>query len=500
MSLWEDILERRNSEYQKPKGLKRTLPGQDVALRKQQRFERAMKFRTEALQASWVNLDTLYPQIYTVSDIPSIQLAVQQDSRDALLFAAQAMRKMLVLDRAPAIHELSEAGLLGYTTQWILRNDHPQLQYESILIASSVASCSIRFTQTLVNEGLLGGLVAAVQSLNEDIREEALSALASAASVCLPAPEMLAELNLVQIAMQVCATGVRMVTEKNVCWLLSTIAKGRCLEHICQYGLAFLVHQLASSDLEVLTDTCHVLSCLSERGIGRVQILLDLNVVPRLIDLLSSSEYGVQLAALRAVGNISTGNDAQAEVLLHSDVLPLLLTLMSSTRKQIRKETMWILSNLCAGTVDHIKIIVDCNIIPKIVGQISAQDLEICREACWVVYNIVLNGTPGQIQVVLDTPVVFNLCRLMEETDSQMLTVVLYCLKALLQDAQVRFQGDSGINPIKELIEASSGIPCLEELVTHIDYEVQKTASFIMEQFFEDIEPTALSEDDNFLI
>lgn len=500
MSLWEEVLERRNAEYQKPKALKRTLPCQDVSLRKQQRLDRAKKFRERSQQTTWVNLDTLYSQVYTVSDIPMIQIAVQQDSSETLLFAAQAMRKMLALDRSPAIYELNEAGLLRLTTLWIARSDHPQLQYEAILVASAVASCSTRYTQTLVSEGLLSSLVAAVQSPIEDICEEALSALASTAAANLPAPELLADLNLVQIVMQCCANSTRISTQKNMCWLLSAIAKGRSLEQIYKYALPFLVPQFASSDAEVLTDCCHVLSCLSERGIARVQMLLDLNVVPRLIDLLGSEEYGVQLAALRALGNISTGNDAQAEILLQPDVLSTIVTLLSSTRKQIRKEIIWILSNLCAGPVEHIQLILDTGVLPKLVAQISNVDMDICREAGWVVYNTVLNGTPAQIQAILETSVVFNLCQVLVETEAQVLTVALYCLKALLQDAQARFQTETGVNPIAELIEACNGVSYLQELITHIDYEVQKTASFIVENFFEDFESTALGEDDNFLI
>lgn len=495
MARIDEIIAERNSAYQKPKALKRPTAALDVFLRREQRFQRSMQFRRT--EPAWVNLDTLYPPVYTVSDLPTILQAVQLNTAESLLFAAQAIRKMLCLDRAP-MHELNEAGLLQLVPRWVLSANYPQLQYESLIIANSVAACSVKYTQVLVTAGLLQGLVSALSSSNDDIKEEALTALARTPTQCLMAVDALADMGLIAVLLQVSATA-RRTTVRLVCWVLASVARGRCLDQILHLGLAFVMKELsAAEEAETLVDCCYVLAQLSSPGIARVQILLDIDAVPRLTALSESEIYGVQLAALRALGNISTGNDKQAEVLMSPAVLATVVTKVCSTRKQIRKEAVWILSNLCAGPMEHIHEILAQGVFPLIVRLISIDDLEISREACWLVTNIVLNGAPEHIQALLDTAVVYNLCQLLEEADTQLLVAVLTALKTLLQDARAHFQTDTGINPIKELIEASGGVPYLEDLQTHMDTEVYQSACFIIDQFFSS--PAEFLPEEDFLI
>lgn len=352
MARIDEIIAERNSTYHKSKALKRPTAFLDVSLRKEQRFQRSMQFRRS--EPAWVNLDSLYPPVYTVSDLPTIQQAVQQNTADSLLFAAQAIRKMLSLDRAP-MHELNESGLLQLVPRWVLSTNHPQLQYESMIIANSVAACSVKYTQVLVSEGLLQGLVIALSNTNDDIKEEALVALARTSTQCPVAVDTLADLGLIEALLRVADT-VRRTTVRHVCWVLASVARGRCLEQILQRGIPLLIRELSTAEeAETLVDCCYVLGQLSTPGIARVQVLIDIQVVPRLVALADSEIYGVQLAALRALGNISTGNDQQADVLMQPAVLATIITKICSTRKQIRKEAVWILSNLCAGPLEHIQ-------------------------------------------------------------------------------------------------------------------------------------------------
>jgi hypothetical protein len=367
-----------------------------------------------------------------------------------------------------------------------------------MIIANSVAACSVKYTQVLVSEGLLQGLVIALSSTNDDIKDEALVALARTSTQCPMAVDTLADLGLIAALLRVANT-VRRMTVRHVCWVLASVARGRCLEQILHAGVALLLRELSTAEeAETLVDCCYILGQLSSPGIARVQVLIDIQAVPRLAALADSEIYGVQLAALRALGNISTGNDQQADVLMQPAVLGTIIAKICSTRKQIRKEAVWILSNLCAGPLEHIHEILAQGVLPLVMKLIAPDDLEVSREACWLVTNVVLNGTPEHVQVLLDTPVVFNLCQLLEEAETQLLVAVLTALKALLQDARARFQTDSGINPVKELIEASGGVSYLEDLQTHMDTEVYQSACFIIDQFFST--PAALLPDEDFLI
>jgi importin subunit alpha-2 len=53
------------------------------------------------------------------------------------------------------------------------------------------------------------------------------------------------------------------------------------------------------------------LSYLTDGTNDKIQAVIDTGVVPRLVELLNSTEVTVLTPALRAVGNIVTGNDVQ---------------------------------------------------------------------------------------------------------------------------------------------------------------------------------------------
>lgn len=53
------------------------------------------------------------------------------------------------------------------------------------------------------------------------------------------------------------------------------------------------------------------MSYLTDGTNDKIQAVVDTGIVPRLVELLSSSKVTVLTPALRAVGNIVTGNDVQ---------------------------------------------------------------------------------------------------------------------------------------------------------------------------------------------
>jgi hypothetical protein len=487
----DEIIAKRNANYHKVNAHKRTQERHFQACRAQQRLERFMKYRL-----NWVDLESRYPETYTVAALQGLLQAAEAETGQGMLFAAFGLRKMIAGDCASILHASYEAGLLAKITQWAECCTLPQLQYEAVLIANAVAASSIKYTQLLVSRGLLKALVCALESISDRTREEALSALANTASVCVSACDQLAEFSIVKQVVE--RSELSCNERKYTCWLLSAIARGKCLEDIRKFALPFLVEQLETTkDLEVLIDCCNVLSCLSK---STVQALIDCDAVPRLSSLLGSCQYGVQLAALRTLGDLSTGSDIQAQALLSPCVLLPLVKMVDSCRKQIRKEAVWILSNLCAGPTCQISQVLEEGVIPKVVALVSAQDLDTCREACWVLNNIVLYGNCAQVRALLDTPLVFRLCQVLAETQVQVLSVALRCLKTLLQDSRERFETNDGINPMKELIEASGGVAYIEDLKTHMNAELQRTASDIMSHFFPDFDLTAPSDDEDFLI
>ncbi|CAF4812528.1 unnamed protein product, partial [Rotaria socialis] len=90
-------------------------------------------------------------------------------------------------------------------------------------------------------------------------------------------------------------------------------------------------------------------SYLSDGPNEKIQAVINVVDIRRLVELLVHPVLNVQSSALRAVGNIVTGDDHQTQAVLDAGVLPHLLALLNSTKESIKKEACWTLSNITAG-------------------------------------------------------------------------------------------------------------------------------------------------------
>jgi len=96
---------------------------------------------------------------------------------------------------------------------------------------------------------------------------------------------------------------------RNTTWTLSNLCRGRPpppWEKIKKCLPLFNI-LLFSLDKDVLMDSCWALCYISE-GLIQIQPLIELGICHRIAELLLHTEFKIQLAALRTVGNIVTGN------------------------------------------------------------------------------------------------------------------------------------------------------------------------------------------------
>lgn len=74
---------------------------------------------------------------------------------------------------------------------------------------------------------------------------------------------------------------------------------------------------------------------------------------------------------------VVTGERGLLQVIINFNALPWLLNLLSSSKKGIRKEACWTISNITAGNKEQIQAVIEANIIPPLIELLSNAEFDI---------------------------------------------------------------------------------------------------------------------------
>jgi hypothetical protein len=182
------------------------------------------------------------------------------------------------------------------------------------------------------------------------------------------------------------------------------------------------------------------------------------------------------------VGNIVTGTDEQTQYILNLNVVPHLLGMLSHPKKNIRKESCWTISNITAGTSDQIQLVIQNQVVPKLVEILHQAEFEIQKEAAWAVSNATSGGTVDQILYLVQQGAVAGLCNLLTAADAKIITVVLEGLENILKAG---LQRPGPVNEhIIRLFSECGGIEKIEALQDHANTSVYQRALKLLTTYF----------------
>jgi importin subunit alpha-1 len=139
---------------------------------------------------------------------------------------------------------------------------------------------------------------------------------------------------------------------RNASWTLSNLCRGRPAPNfeMVERAIPSLCKVLIENDVDdILIDVCWAMSYLSDGGEDRIPVILQTNVLPRLVQLLSHRNIAISVPCLRAIGNVVTGDDSQTENVIQAGALEALNNIIYHEKKTVRKEVCWSLSNITAG-------------------------------------------------------------------------------------------------------------------------------------------------------
>lgn len=223
-------------------------------------------------------------------------------------------------------------------------------------------------------------------------------------------------------------------TLKNFC-----IGKPRHDSALVWHMLPTVIQLMTNSDEEVMKDACWALSYLTcnvsddiiQEVIDAVNeagahLLVDSCNRNLLVDLLLHPSTKVQRPVLMTAGNIvSSAIDLHTQYLIDNNVLPSLLVLLSSSSQIIVKEACWAISNITAGNEIQIQAVIDSGVIPSLIRLLGNEKLDIRKECVWAISNLTFSANVEQVKYVVQQGCIRPLYDCLTVDNAKVVTVVL---------------------------------------------------------------------------
>jgi len=403
---------------------------------------------------------------------------------DIQLKAIQAARKLLSSDRNPPIDDLIQSGILPILVESLDRDDAPDIQFEAAWALTNIASGTSQQTQAVVNAGAVQSFLKLLNSTYHNVCEQAVWALGNIIGDGPSLRDYVISLNVVKPLLQFINPEIPITFLRNVTWVIVNLCRNKdppppsatiseLLPALCQ----LIQHE----DTSILVDTVWALSYLTDGGNEQIQMVIDSNVVSKLVLLLGNPEVKLQTAALRAVGNIVTGTDEQTQVVLNDGALSFFGALLRHRKDKINKEAVWFLSNITAGNQRQVQSVIDNGLIAPIIDHLGQSDFATKKEAAWAISNLTVSGSRHQVAHVVQMGVIPPFCALLDGKDNQVVQVVLDGLQNIL-----RMAAPEGLENVTSQIEECGGVDKIELLQNHENEEIYKLAYEIIAHYFRD--------------
>ena len=242
------------------------------------------------------------------------------DDIEKVLHGTMMIRKLLSQKRSPPIKEVIDSGVLSAIATYLsfIHDEYPQLQCESTHAIGAFADVASdeqrRYVFDMEKDCVENIMRLLAVTTVESIREHAAWVVGSFARDCLPIRDSLLERGVVDAivtALRQPVTNLRV--PKRCAWAMSTLVRDKPYPLLDQVAAALpaLADLIRHDDVSIAQEACQAVSCISydckfgqESRLKSIDAVLELNILPRVVELMQVDDPQVQLSALRIIGNL----------------------------------------------------------------------------------------------------------------------------------------------------------------------------------------------------
>jgi hypothetical protein len=349
-----------------------------------------------SVEADWIDTNKVFKAFYTTADLEEL-VAAAEDNR---LFVAQALRRMLCCKELP-IQQVIDAGFVLKCVEWIQCFDSPQLQLQSAWVLSNIAVGTPSQVEAIVDQRAIPPTVKLLTSSSESVRDHAAMVLGIISAESAHYRDLILNAGGLEHLIQSVDKATKLPMIKNATWALSRLCRKKPVPdfEVVKAAIPTLARLFTEfSQEQMLQDIAMTFSDLSLDSVYNAH-LVQCQVVPRLVELMSHSEHKLQLAAIMTVGNLTVRSGTHIQVVIDCGALDQIKRLVPSANQQVLEEVVWIVSNIAAaGSKGQLDSLISSDVLPDIIRVSRVGSKEVMREACYAVANVAFKVLGDQVQ------------------------------------------------------------------------------------------------------
>jgi importin subunit alpha-1 len=178
-----------------------------------------------------------------LKQLPAMVAGVMGNDSTVQTECTTQFRRLLSIEKNPPIQQVIEAGVVPRFVEFLQRDDDPALHFEAAWALTNIASGTSDHTKVVMEAGAVPIFLRLLRSPNDDVREQAVWALGNIAGDSPPCRDLA-------------------LRRKEACWTISNITAGNK---------------------------------------EQIQVVVENNIIPPLIQLLTNAEFDIRKEAAWAI-------------------------------------------------------------------------------------------------------------------------------------------------------------------------------------------------------